>query len=91
MENVVQLPIRNGFSEQERRQIAAVAASAGASVEWYRTDCGALWGCLGGDEGTLGSITRDKGVVQWFPRDSLFPFLSHISLDECLSKVRRVL
>lgn len=88
---VVQLPIRNGFSEQERSRIAAVAASAGASVAWYRTDCGTVWGCLANAGATLGTIARKQGMVLWFPRDSLSPFLAHISLDECLTKVRGVL
>ena len=88
---VVQLPARSGFSEHERSRIAAVAASAGASVAWYRTEGGAVWGCLESANDTLGTITREKGMVLWFPRDSLAPFLSHISLDECLTRVRRVL
>lgn len=88
---VIPLPTRSGFSERERQRIAAVAASAGASVAWYRTECGAVWGCLESANDTLGSITRKKGIVQWFPRDSLAPFLSHVSLDECLNRVRAVL
>jgi hypothetical protein len=88
---VVQLPARNGFSEQERQRITIVAAGAGASVAWYRSECGAVWGCLESANDTIGTITREKGMVQWFPRDSLSPFLSHISLDECLNRVRRVL
>lgn len=88
---VLQLPTRNGFNEQERKRIAAVAASAGASVAWYRTDCGAVWGCLESANDTLGSITRERGMVLWFPRDSLSPFLAHINLDECLTKVKGIL
>lgn len=88
---VLQLPNRNGFSEEERERIAAVAADAGARVAWFMTDCGSLWGCVESANDTLGAITREQGVVKWFPRDSLFPFLSHVSLDECLVKVKGVL
>lgn len=91
MGEVVQLPLRNGFSEQERHRIAAVAARAGASVAWYRTDCGAVWGCLGSANDTLGTLAREKGMVLWFPRDSLSPLLAHINLDECLDRVKAVL
>lgn len=34
MGDLVQLPTRNGFNEQERSRIAAVADAAGASVAW---------------------------------------------------------
>jgi len=88
---VLQLPARNGFDEHERQRIAAVAASAGASVAWYRTDCGAVWGCLESANDALGSITRERGMVLWFPRDSLSPFLVHVNLDECLTRVKSIL
>lgn len=88
---VLQLPARNGFSEQERERITAVAADAGASVAWYRTDCGAIWGCLESANDTLGAITREQGVVKWFPRDSLSPFLAHVNLDECLTRMKGIL
>lgn len=91
MEKVVQLPARKGFTEQERNRIAAVAADAGACVQWHRAHCGAILGYLGNRNGTLGTIAREDGMVLWFPRDALSPLLAHVSLDECLSKVRRVL
>lgn len=90
MGTIFHLPSREGFGEQERNRIAAVAASVGATVAWYRTECGGIWGCLASADNPLGTITRKKGMVLWFPKDSLSPFVSHINLDECLAKIGKI-
>lgn len=90
MGTVVKLPMRDGFSRQECSRIAAVAASVGASVAWYRTACGAVWGCLECADETLGTITRQQGMVLWYPRDSHSPYLSHINLDACLARIKGI-
>lgn len=88
---VVQLPSRNGFAEQERRRIAAFVAGGGLTVAWFKTECGAVWGCLAQDDDTLGTVARKDGMALWFPRDSVFPFLSHVSLEELLARLGSLL
>lgn len=91
MGDVFQLPIRNGFSEQECRRIAEVAVAAGAALAWLKTPGGSVLACFGAGSITLGTLMREQGLVKWYPRDALSPFLAHVSLDECLEKVALIL